>query len=79
MQKKGSLYAEFCGSMAAEQGSEKFWIMIELSRDLQIISHSQRISLEDSKDSGSGSDSKFVTPVTPAKACSSQLVQETGY
>ena len=44
MQKKGSLYAEFCGSMAAEQGSKKFWIMIELSHDLQIISHNQRIS-----------------------------------
>ncbi len=29
MQKKRSLCAEFCGSMAAEEGSRKLWIMIE--------------------------------------------------
>jgi len=37
MQKKKSLCAEFCSSMAAEVASRKLWIMIELSNDLQII------------------------------------------
>ena len=44
MQKKNSLCAEFCTSVAAEEGSGKIWIMIDFSHDLQIISHNPRIT-----------------------------------
>ena len=39
MQKKKSLCAEFCSSMAAEEASEIFRIMSELSHDLRIMCH----------------------------------------
>ncbi len=43
MQKRNSLGIEFCRSRAAEIASRNFWIMIEFSHDLQIISHNPLI------------------------------------
>ncbi len=45
MQKKNSLCAEFCSPRAAEEASENFWIMSELSHDLQVICYNSGISL----------------------------------
>ncbi len=36
MQKRNGLRAQFCRSAAAEEASEEFWIMIELTDLLQI-------------------------------------------
>ena len=43
MQKKTGLHLDFCGCMVAEEVSEFFWIMIELSHDLQDFSHHKEI------------------------------------
>ena len=45
MQKNKSLCAEFCSSMAAEEASEIFWIMSELSHNLRIMCDNSVISL----------------------------------
>ncbi len=45
VQKKNGLRAKICSSRAAEQASRNFWIMLEFSKDLQIICHNLGISL----------------------------------
>ena len=44
VQKKNGVGAELCGSSAAEEGSGKLQVLIELSHDLKIIRHNPRIS-----------------------------------
>ncbi len=45
MQKNRSLCADIYSSRAAEEASEKLWILIELSHDPQIICHYSGIPL----------------------------------